>query len=213
MVIKRILGVLILLLVFVSPVYGETQEPVLKDALAQSSGAEGWIWAMRYWSPPAPARDLAGGRVQAILGVGRWGFAARGDASGLPGEFATDKLQTFRTLEVHLSAHRNLLGVNGVQVGPAVGTGLALALEQGPDGLPPKTPNNFSYGAGMRIAGKGWWAYLMAGQHQALPGFAAITTYQVKMNERTAMVGTFAYGGQQKYIAQMGVAIKWFDRY
>lgn len=180
------------------------------DPLAQKGGAEGFVWAMRYWSPPAEPRDLAGGRVQAMLGAGRWGLAIRGDASGLPGEFAVDKIQTFRTLEVHLGIHRNLAATNGVQIGVAVGAGLAVSLEQGEDGLPPKTANPASYGAGLRVAGKGWWVYVMGGQYQALPGFSAISTYQVKMSDRTAMVGTFAYGAQQKYVAQMGVAVRWF---
>jgi hypothetical protein len=189
---------------------GAAAAPMSSDPLAQSSGGEGWVWAMRYWAPPAEPRDLAGGRVQAMLGVGRWGFAVRGDASGLPGEFEASKIQTFRTLEGHLGVHRNVAAAQGVQVGIAVGVGLAVSLEQGEDGLPPKTPNNFSAGAGLRAAGKGWWIYLMGGQHQALPGFAAIGTYQVKMSERTAMVGTFAYGAQQRYIAQLGVAVRWW---
>lgn len=185
-------------------------DPTVIDPLAQKSGAEGWVWAMRYWAPPAEPRDLAGGRIQALLGNGRWGYAIRGDFSGLPGEFEVDKLQTFRTLEAHLGVHRNVAASQGVQIGVAVGAGLAVSLERGPDGLPPTTPNNFSYGAGLRAAGKGWWFYLMGGQHQALPGFAAIGTYQVRLSDRTAAVGTFAYGAQQRYIAQLGMAVRWW---
>lgn len=186
-------------------------EPTVStDPLAQASGAEGYVWAMRYWAPPAEPRDLAGGRVQALMGVGRWGFALRGDASGLPGEFETGKLETFRSLEAHLGVHRNLAAGAGAQIGAAIGAGLAVSLERGEDGLPPKTPNNFSYGAGLRAAGKGWWLYLMAGQHQALPGFACIGTYQVKISDRVAAVGTFAYGAQQRYIAQLGMAARWW---
>lgn len=205
---------LLVLIALIAPVVSAQEpaatQPVQVDALAQAPGGEGWVWAMRYWAPPAEPRDLAGGRVQAMLGVGRWGFAVRADASGLPGEFETSKMQTFRTLEGHLGIHRNLAAAQGVQIGAAVGAGLAVSLEQGEDGLPPKTPNNFSYGAGLRAAGKGWWFYLMGGQHQALPGFAAIGTYQVKTSERTAVVGTFAYGAQQRYIAQLGMAVRWW---
>jgi hypothetical protein len=188
----------------------ETPPIVPGDPLAQKSGGEGWVWAMRYWSPPAEPRDLAGGRVQGMLGVGRWGFALRGDASGMPGEFAVDKIQTFRTIEANIGVHRNLAAAQGIQVGAAIGAGLAVSLEQGEDGLPPKTPNNFSYGVGGRAAGKGWWVYLMVGQHQALPGFSAICTYQVKISDRTAAVGTMAYGAQQRYIAQLGIAVRWW---
>lgn len=187
-----------------------TPAPVVTDPLAQANGAEGWVWAMRYWAPPAEPRDLAGGRVQGMLGAGRWGIAIRGDFSGLPGEFAVDKIQTFRTIEAHLGVHRNLAAVNGVQVGVAAGVGLAVSLEAGDDGLPPKTPNNYTAGVGARAAGKGWWVYLMFGQHQALPGFAAVGTYQVKISDRTAAVGTFAYGAQQRYIAQLGIAVRWW---
>jgi len=203
-----ILIVLGLIVIAVSPVAAQDTPPV--TTLEQKSGAEGWLWAMRYWAPPGEPRDLAGGRVQMLLGVGKWGFAVRGDASGMPGEFSTEKFQTFRTLEAHLGIHYNVAASQGVQVGAAVGTGLAVSLEQGEDGLPPKTPNNFSYGAGLRIAGNGWWAYLMGGQYQALPGFSAIGTYQIKMSDRTAMVGTFAYGAQQRYVAQLGIAVRWW---
>ena len=187
-----------------------TEEGIVYDPLAQASGVEGWIWAMRYTSPPAEPRDLAGGRVQAILGAGKWGFAFRGDFSGLPGEFDQVDIATFRTLEGHIGVHRNVGAAEGVQVGVALGTGLAVSLEVGEDGLPPITANKFSYGADLRVAGKGWWSYLLFGQYQALPGFSLIGTYQVKMTERTAAVGTFAYGGQQLYVAQLGVAVRWW---
>lgn len=223
----RKLLILLTLLALCAPVYAQLPEapaapsitggdivaPIpatFADPLAQANGAEGWVWAMRYWSPPAEPRDLAGGRVQGMLGAGRWGIALRGDFSGLPGEFAVDKIQTFRTIEAHLGVHRNLAALNGVQVGVAVGAGLAVSLEAGDDGLPPKTPNNFTAGAGLRAAGKGWWVYMMFGQHQALPGFAAVGTYQVKISDRTAAVGTFAYGAQQRYIAQLGIAVRWW---
>jgi hypothetical protein len=179
------------------------------DPLAAGTGAEGWVWAMRYWSPPAEPRDLAGGRIQAQLGVGRWGYAFRGDISGLPGEFSPDKPETFRSLEVHVAVHRNVTGAQGVRLGLAAGVGAGFSLEK-KDGVPPVTPHSATWGGGLHASGKGWWTYLLFGQHQALPGFGAIATYQVRATDHTAAVGTFAIGEHGSYIAQFGVAVKWF---
>jgi hypothetical protein len=188
---------------------GTTIPVVALDPLAAGTGAEGWVWAMRYWSPPAEPRDLAGGRIQAQLGVGRWGYAFRGDISGLPGEFSPDKPETFRSLEGHVAVHRNFAGAQGVKVGAAVGAGAGFSLEK-QDGAAPTTPHSATWGAGLHASGDGWWAYALFGQHQALPGFAGVVTYQVRASSRTAAVGTFAVGEHGAYVAQFGIAVRWF---
>lgn len=187
------------------------EEVVIKgiDPLAAGTGAEGWVWAMRHWSPPAEPRDLAGGRIQAQLGVGRWGYAFRGDVSGMPGEFSPDKPETFRTLEGHLAVHRNFAGAQGVKLGAAAGVGAGFSLEK-QGGETPRTPHSTTWGGGLHVSGPGWWAYALFGRHQALPGFAGVVTYQVRASERTAAVGTFAVGERGAYVAQFGVAVRWF---
>lgn len=182
---------------------------VLLDPLAAGTGAEGWVWAMRYWAPPAEPRDLAGGRIQAQLGVGRTGIAFRGDVSGMPGEFSPDKPETFRSLEAHLAVHHNVAGAQGVKLGVAVGVGAGFSLET-KEGTTPTTPHSATLGAGLHVSGRGWWTYAMYGQHQALPGSAAVVVYQIRASDRTATVGTFAVGSRGSYLAQFGIAVRWF---
>jgi hypothetical protein len=194
------------------PIEVKSAMPILvepPDPLAVGTMAEGWVWAMRYWSPPAEPRDLAGGRIQAQLGIGRWGVAFRGDVSGLPGEFTVDKPETFRSLEGHLAVHRNFAGAQGVKLGAAVGAGSGFSLEK-PEGVAPVTPHSLTFGAGLHVSGPGWWVYGMYGQHQALPGSAGIVVYQSRLSDHTAAVGTFAIGAKGTYIAQFGVAVRTF---
>jgi len=129
--------------------------------------------------------------------------------TGMPGEFSPDKPETFRSLEGHVAVHRNFAGTQGVKLGVAVGAGAGFSLEQ-KDGVPPATPHSSTLGAGLHISGPGWWVYGMFGQHQALPGFAGVFVYQVRTTDRTSAVGTFAIGEKGLYIAQFGVAVRWF---
>jgi len=183
--------------------------PVVLDPLAVSSAAEGWIWAERSWAPPAEAKDLAGGRFQAILGLGRWGVAVRGDVSGLPGKFDINKLETFRTAQALLGVHRNLYAYSGLQIGAVAGFGGAVPLVAEDGGARPKMAHAFTAGIGARVSAPGWWVYAAAGQHYAVPGVAGILVYQVKTSSRTAAVGTFAVGRGSSF-AQFGVAVRWF---
>jgi hypothetical protein len=204
----RKLEIAVLFLVLAAGVAG-AQEPgtPAPDPLAVTSAAEGWIWAERSWAPPAEAKDLAGGRFQALLGVGRWGVAVRGDVSGLPGTFDISKLQTFRSAQALLGVHRNLYGVGSIQLGVAGGFGGAVPLVV-EDGSRPRLPHTFTAGIGLRAAAPGWWVYAAAGQHYAVPGVSGILVYQVRTSSRTAAVGTFAIG--RTSFAQFGVAVRWF---
>jgi hypothetical protein len=177
------------------------------DPLATASAAEGWIWAERSWAPPAEAKDLAGGRFQALLGLGRWGVAVRGDVSGLPGTFDVSKTQTYRSAQALVGVHRNLYATSGIQLGVAAGFGGAVPLVV-EAGERPKMPHTFTAGLGIRAAAPGWWVYATAGQHYAVPGVSGILVYQVRTSERTAAVGTFAVG--RTSFAQFGVAVRWF---
>jgi len=178
-------------------------------SLDVTTGAQGWVWASRYWAPPAEPKDLAGGRVQGQLGIGRWGLTAMGDVSGMPGSFDLQRVETFQTIEAHGAAHYNLFASNGIQLGVAVGAGIALPLEV-QDGVRPTTAHPASVGAGLHLNGEDWWVYVMAGQVQALPGFGGMVKYQIAMSNRTAAVGSISVGAQQRYVVQMGIAVRWF---
>ncbi len=180
-----------------------------KDPLATTSAAEGWIWAERAWAPPAEARDLTGGRFQALLGLGPWGVAVRGDVSGLPGTFDVSKTQTYRSAQALVAVHRNVYATSGIQFGLAAGVGAAVPLVVEESGERPRLRHTVMGGAGLRVASPGWWAYGSVGQHYAIQGIAGILVYQVRTSERTAAVGTFAVGRRGSF-AQFGVAVRWF---
>lgn len=185
--------------------------PAAPDPLATKNAAEGWIWAERAWAPPAEAKDLVGGRFQALLGFGkdaRWGAAIRADVSGLPSTFDVSKVQTYRAVQAMVAVHRNLYATSGIQFGLAAGIGGAVPLVV-EDGARPKLKHDFMGGAGIRAAAPGWWVYATVGQHPAIRGLAGILVYQLRTSERTAAVGTFAVGGRSSY-AQIGVAVRWF---
>jgi hypothetical protein len=179
------------------------------DPLAVETGGQGWVWASRYWAPPADPKDLAGGRVQGQLGVGSWGFTAMGDVSGIPGKFDINKVETFQTVEAHAAVHRNLFASQGIQLGLAAGVGVALPLEL-QDGVRPETAHPASFGAGVHVNGPRWWVYVMAGQVQSVPGFGGVVKYHIGLSDRTAAVGSFELGARQQYSAQMGIAVRWF---
>jgi hypothetical protein len=132
-----------------------------------------------------------------------------GDVSGIPGSFDLQRVETFQTIEAHAAVHYNLFASNGIQLGVAAGTGIALPLEV-KDGERPETAHPASLGAGLHVNGKDWWIYAMAGQVQALPGFGGLVKYQIRMTDRTAAVGSIAIGAQRRFVVQMGVAVRWF---
>jgi hypothetical protein len=132
-----------------------------------------------------------------------------GDVSGIPGTFDVQRAETFQTIEAHAAVHYNLFASHGVQLGVAAGTGIALPLEVR-DGERAQTAHPASVGAGLHVNGKDWWVYAMAGQVQALPGFSGLVKYQFRLSSRTAAVGTISIGAQQRYMVQMGVAVRWF---
>jgi len=184
---------------------------VVADPLAQKSAAEGWIWAERTWSPPAVPEDIAGGRFQALLGIGRWGVGLRGDVSGMPGKFDVNDVRTFRAAGAYVAAHRNLAALpGGIQFGVTAGGGAAVPLVLPEGSTKPVTAHAATWGAGARIAGPGWWAYLVIGQNQALPGTSGTLMYQVRLSSRTSAVGTFGIGAGQHYVGQFGIAVRWF---
>jgi len=186
-----------------------TAVAAVADPLAVKTTSEGWIWAMRYWTPPAQTRDLVGGRAQGVVGIGRWGLAFRADAIGIPGEFAQDQVKTFRAAEVGVAAHRNLWGAGGVVVAAAAGASVARSLETTAAGVLPDFPKAFTAGVGVRVDGPSWWVYAAVGQHQALHGVALVSTYQVRTSDRTALVGEFAVGSRSSF-AQLGLAVRAF---
>jgi hypothetical protein len=179
------------------------------DPLAVQSSAEVWLWTQSVYAPPAPRRDLAGGRFQGQAGWGRWGFGVRAESIGLPGQYQRDKPETFRAAQLHLAVHRNLIAIpGGITCGPAAIFGAAVALEL-QDGKPPAMPKAFTGGLGARCSGDGWWTYAVVGQSQALRGVAGIATAHARMSDRLAWVGDFQIGARG-YLASIGVAVRAF---
>lgn len=210
---KRLTFALILLMLAV-PVIAQdipvpAPHPATISSLEVETGAQGWVWASRYWAPPAEPKDLAGGRVQGQLGVGRWGFTAMGDVSGIPGSFDVQNVETYQSVEAHAAVHYNLFAAEGVQLGVAFGGGVALPLEV-QDGVRPQTAHNGSIGAGVHVNGTRWWVYAMFGQVQALPGWGGMVKYQIALTDRTAAVGSISVGAEQLAVIHMGIAVRWF---
>ncbi len=179
------------------------------DPLAANTFAQSWAWAMSLWSDAPQRRDLVGGRIQAQVGIGRWGIAARADASGLPGEFQPNQPSTFRTVEVYVAGHRNLAGVQNVVIGPTALAGAGVSLET-VNGKRPTTPNTATAGVGVRAAGPDWAVYVVVGCHQALRGVSVVAVVHVGMTDRTAWVADGGIGAHGALYARMGLAVRVF---
>jgi hypothetical protein len=68
-------------------------------------------------------------------------------------------------------------------------------------------PKRLTAGLGARVSWPGGWVYIVAGQHQALRGVAAIATWQVAANDRVASVGLAAVGSRD-WTATTGIAVR-----
>lgn len=170
---------------------------------------EGWLLTARTWTPGgAEPRELVGGRLQAELRSGRWRWAARGDASGIPGEYSAGEWETVRSVEAHVATAYDALRLpGGVTLGPAVGVGAAVGIEQDEAGKRAEMPKRLTAGLGARVSWPGGWVYVIAGQNQALRGVAATATWQVKVSDRVANVGLAAVGSRT-WTATTGVAVR-----
>lgn len=162
-------------------------------------GFSGWLLTVRTWTPGgAEPRDLVGARLQAELRHARWRWAVRGDATGIPGEYQQGKWETVRSFEGHAAAAWDALRLpGGVMLGPAAGVGAAVIVERSEaTGAKPQLPKGLTAGLGGRASWPGGWIYAVAGQHQALRGFAGTAMWEVHINDRVASVGTAAVGSQ-----------------
>jgi hypothetical protein len=170
---------------------------------------EGWMLTARTWTPGgAEPRDLVGGRLQAELRAGRWRWAARGDATGIPGEYERGDWETVRSAEFHVATAYDALRLpGGVTLGPAVGAGAAVGIEQDEAGRRAEMPKRLTAGLGARVSWPGGWVYVVAGQNQALRGVAATATWQVNVSDRVASVGLAAVGSRT-WTATTGVAVR-----
>jgi hypothetical protein len=192
--------VLFLALLAAAPAFAEDQAPAAPcdPAARPCLGFEGWLLTVRTWTPGgAEPRDLVGARLQAELRAGRWRWAARGDASGIPGEYSAGKWETVRSVEAHLATAYDALRLpGGVTLGPAIGAGAAVAIEESEAGKRPRLLKRVTAGIGARASWPGGWVYVVAGQHQALRGVAAVATWQVRVSDHVASVGLAAVGSQ-----------------
>lgn len=173
-------------------------------------GFEGWLLTVRTWTPGgADPRDLVGARLQAEVRWHRWRWAARGDATGIPGEYHQDDWQTVRSVEAHAATAYDALRLpGGVVLGPAVGLGAAVTVERDENGLRATLPKALTAGIGGRASWPGGWAFVVVGQNQALRGVAVTGTWHVAMSERVASVGLVAVGSRD-YTATIGVGVRW----
>ena len=185
-------------------------KPPCDPATGFCLGFEGWLLTVRTWTPGgAEPRDLVGARLQAELRHARWRWAVRGDATGIPGEYKTGEWETVRSLEGHAAAAYDALRLpGGVTLGPAAGIGAAIAIERDDAGFKAEMPKGITAGLGARASWPGGWVYVVAGQHQALRGVAAIATWQVAMSDRVASVGLAAVGSKD-WTATIGLGVRW----
>jgi hypothetical protein len=172
-------------------------------------GVEGWLLTERSWTPGGAApRDLVGGRLQAEVRYHGWRYAARGDATGIPGEYVQGDWQTVRSIEVHVASAYDALRLPGrVVLGPAAAIGGAVALEHNDAGVAPTLPKRITAGVGFRASWPGGWIYGVAGQNQALRGVAGTFVWQVAINDRVATIGSLAVG-PGAYTGTFGAAVR-----
>ena len=168
---------------------------------------EGWVLAQRTFALGVDPRDLPGGRLQAEVHFKRWRVAARGDATGLQGEFDRNKPETFKAVEAYLAGAYDAINLpNVVTIGPAAAVGAGTSLELR-DGEKPSMPKRMTFGLGARVSWPGGWGYVIVGQHQSLRGVAAIATWQIRVSDRVANIGTAAIGARS-YFATIGLGVR-----
>jgi len=180
-------------------------DPAVRPCLA----TEGWLITERVWTPGgADPRDLVGGRVQAEVRWHRWRWAARGDATGIPGTYQAGDWRTVRSVEGHVASAFDVLRLpGGVTFGPAAGFGAAVTLEEGLLGAKPTLPKRVTAGLGFRASWPGGFLWAVAGQHQALRGVAGVAVWQVRLSDHVANVGRFAVGANN-WTSTIGVAVR-----
>jgi hypothetical protein len=208
---KGAAAVALALLALVAPAAGQdaSPPPPCDPAVTVCITTEGWVLGERTWSLGAEPRELPGARLQVEARFGRWRVAARGDATGLVGEFDRQKPETFKAAEGYLAGAWDLLHVPAAadaRVGPAAALGAGLSLEV-KDGQKPTLPKRLTFGLGARVSWRQGWAYVVVGQHQALRGVAVIGTWQVRLSERVAHVGMIAISGNA-YVSTIGVGVR-----
>jgi hypothetical protein len=184
-------------------------EPPCDPAATPCLGTQGWLLTERSWTPGgAQPRDLAGARLQSEVRWRRWRWAARGDATGIPGEYRQGDWQTVRSLEVHVASAYDALHLPAqVILGPAIAVGAAVALEHDAQGVAPDLPKSVTAGIGFRASWPGGWIYGVAGQNQALRGVAGTFVWQIDVNDRVANIGSLAVG-PGAYTGTFGVAVR-----
>jgi hypothetical protein len=202
-----------LLLILLTPRRSRAEEqptvPPCDPAVTVCLTTEGWLLGERTWTLGAEPRELPGARLQVEARFGRWRVAARGDATGLVGEFDRRKPETFQAAEGYLAGAWDWLHVPNAadaRVGPAAALGAGISLET-KDGAKPTLPKRITAGLGARVSWRQGWAYVVVGQHQALRGVAVIGTWQVRLSDRVAHVGMVALSGNA-YVATMGVGVR-----
>lgn len=213
---RRWQAVLLVFLTLAFAVFGAcvgAAQDAKPDVLAVQSDAQGWLWAQSTWSSGNQRKELAGGRLVAMAGFGRWGVGLRAESIGLPGAYDRGKPETFLAAQGYVALHRNVLFLaegqgDGVVCGPTLFLGAAVGLSA--QSAPPQMPKSLTLGVGLRASSRGWWGYVAVGQYQALPGVALLATAHVQMSDRTAWVGDIAVGARSKYTAMMGVAVRLF---
>lgn len=162
------------------------------------------------WAPGAEAKSLVGARLQAEARWQRWRWAARGDATGVPGEYEPGKLETVRAAEIHVASAYDALRLPGLAtLGPAVAVGAAVALERNDAGMTATLPNALTAGLGFRASWPGGWGYLIGGVNQAFRGFAVTATWQIAVSDRVASIGTVAVAAGGAWTATTGVGVRW----
>lgn len=189
--------------------------PAPADPLLEPSTFESWATTEFLWTPGAPQRALIGGLAQGQLGFGRLAAAFSAKAGGLPGEFVPGQIQTFRVVEAQFALSLNLahLTAGDITLGPAIAAGAAIWLDT-QNGQRPDTPKQATAILGLRLKGRGWWAYGGLGQDQALRGLCATVKWWARVaGSEPGKKGELAnYGlasiGSRTWRAETGGAVR-----
>jgi hypothetical protein len=142
--------------------------------------------------------DLFGGSYVGQLGLGRWGLAVLGEASGLPGSFNGQDPKTFRSFEGYGLVSRYFFGdFRAAAIGAGVVGGSSLAFKKDNTGVV-TTPHQLTLGGCLILAWPSGTVHGCGGQHQVLSGLAFFGRIRIDLTKHLSFV---AKGGAGRSVA------------
>lgn len=178
--------------------------------LAAATYAELGATTVQVTGMDAEPKSYVGAQFLGQAGFGRWAVAVRGRVEGLPAEYKSGEVETFRSAEGYVSAHHNSFRVQDVTCGPAVTVGYAVALDKGH----PIFAHNMTGQLGIHCAAGKRTVMLQAGSWQPLPGVSGTVAIIWPLSDRISWHGDFGVGarGQRVFRIAATVSLKFWGK-